>query len=240
MAAQVLARELNVELDRVDLSLAVSKYIGDTEKFLAALFDPKGTSLLLLDHLDAMLEQERRPNGGSPHSLILNWLLQSIEDRDGITVLTCRTRRDIDPAFLRRCHTVVNFALPAPPYRMMIWDRALRGAAPLDAGVDLGALAERFELSGGEIHNAAIRAGPPSTVRKRAGRHGAPDVRRSTGARVGRTTDGRRRRRVTPTFAVRREKGGGCGFSATSETEWKAFTGWLSLPKSRPNYLRSG
>jgi hypothetical protein len=162
MAAQVLARQLGLELFRVDLSRTVSKYIGETEKNLGRIFDEARASgaAILFDEADALFG--RRSEVKDAHDRYANveigYLLQRLEAHDGVTILATNRARDLDEAFVRRFHVMIDFPLPSSSDRVRIWEGMLPRAAARDADVDLATLAQLVELSGGEIKNAALAA----------------------------------------------------------------------------------
>lgn len=162
MAAQILARVLGLDLFRVDLSRVMNKYIGETEKQLARLFDEAHAAgaILLLDEGEVLIgkRSEVRDAHDRYANVEIAYLLQRMEQHDGVTVLTTNRMRDIDEAFIRRFHVIIDFPMPDAADRLRIWSGMLPAAAARDADVDLGQLARRFELSGGEIKNAALAA----------------------------------------------------------------------------------
>ncbi len=162
MAAEVIAGELHLDLFKLDLSAVVSKYIGETEKNLEQVFEAAGTGNLLLffDEADALFgkRSEVRDSRDRYANVETSYLLQRLEVYDGLVVLATNFEKNIDDAFLRRIHTRIEFTLPGPAERRSIWDSNLPADAPIE-GVDTAWLAEQFELSGGQIRNAAVRAG---------------------------------------------------------------------------------
>ena len=160
MAAQVLARQLGLDLLRIDLSRVLSKYIGETEKNLAALFDSFKSSMLLFEEADAL--RGKRSEVQDAHdrysSMELNYLLQRIENHDGVTILATNAMQVLDPAFLRRLHIIVKFPMPSALDRQRIWEGMFPQQAKRDEDVDLALLAREYELSGGEIKSATLAA----------------------------------------------------------------------------------
>jgi hypothetical protein len=157
MAAQVLARELNLDLYRIDLSQIMSKYIGETEKNLALVFGAR-VGVLFFDEAEALLgrRHETRDARDRYANVEIAYLLQRMEEYDGVTVLATNRMRDIDEAFIRRLHLVVDFPMPSEADRLRIWRGMLPKAAELAPDLDLVALAREFDLSGGQIKNAAL------------------------------------------------------------------------------------
>lgn len=162
MAAQAVAHALDTELFAVDLSRVVSKYIGETEKHLDAVFDDaqRAGAVLLFDEADALFG--RRSEVKDAHDRYANievaYLLQRMEAFSGLAILTTNLQRNLDPAFLRRLRFVVSFPRPDASAREAIWRLCLPTAAPLGEDVDLGYMAARFELSGGSIRQVTLHA----------------------------------------------------------------------------------
>jgi AAA+ superfamily predicted ATPase len=161
MAAQVLASELEMDLYRVDLSRVVSKYIGETEKNLAAVFDDATASgvALLFDEGDALFGKRGEVQHAHDRhaNLEVGYLLQRMEDHEGVVILATNRLQDLDPAFLRRFRIAITFPVPGPGDRLRIW-RAHLPAPSTDEELGLEQLAEAFELAGGEIRNATLAA----------------------------------------------------------------------------------
>jgi hypothetical protein len=159
MAAQILARELELDLFRVDLSQIMSKYIGETEKNLAAVFGAR-VGILFFDEAEAILgKRSEVKDAHDRHANIeVGYLLQRMEEYDGVTILATNRVRDMDEAFLRRLHVVIDFPMPSVGDRLRIWKGMLPSAAAQEPDLDLAALAHDFEISGGEIKNAALAA----------------------------------------------------------------------------------
>jgi SpoVK/Ycf46/Vps4 family AAA+-type ATPase len=161
LAAEIVAGELGLDLYRIDLSQMVSKYIGETEKNLSEVFAAAEASpvVLFFDEADALLG--KRSEVSDAHDRYANlevaYLLQRLERYNGVVVLATNLANNIDPAFLRRVHVSVEFPVPEAAERLRIWQRSIPGSAPRD-DVDLAFFADRFELPGGAIHNAASAA----------------------------------------------------------------------------------
>jgi broad-specificity NMP kinase len=162
MVAALIARDLGLELYQVDMAKLVSKYIGETEKQLAALFDAAeaGHAILLFDEADSLFGKRTEVKSSNDRyaNLETNYLLQRLESFAGICVLTSNHEANIDPAFQRRLSVHVRFELPEVRERAKLWRAMLPAAAPVDFGVDFEGLARRFAMSGGYIRNAALRA----------------------------------------------------------------------------------
>jgi hypothetical protein len=162
MASGIVAQDLGLDLYRVDLSIVVSKYIGETEKQLSQIFREAQTSnaVLLFDEADALFG--KRSEVKDTHDRYANvevaYLLQKMEEYEGIVILATNLRRNMDDAFTRRMHHIVEFPFPDADHRERIWKTILPPGAPLAPGVDFGFLARQFELAGGNIRNIALAA----------------------------------------------------------------------------------
>lgn len=160
--AQVIASELKLELYRVDLSQLVSKYIGETEKHLSELFNAAEHNevLLLFDEADSIFGKRTEVKSSVDRyaNLEINYLLQRLERFTGVSILTSNFDSAIDEAFMRRIRFKVPFEMPEFDARLILWKKFLSPVIPRDDSVDLEFLAETFELSGGHIKEAVLRA----------------------------------------------------------------------------------
>ena len=162
MCVALLGKLTRREVYRVDLSLVVSKYIGETEKNLGRIFDRAQLQrwVLFFDEAEAMFG--RRTETKDAHDRYANqevaYLLQRIEAFDGITVLATNLRDNLDDAFTRRFESVVYFPMPRPPERLRLWQRGFSPRARMAPDADLEAIARDHELSGGAIMNVIRRA----------------------------------------------------------------------------------
>ncbi|VWX50907.1 ATP-binding protein [Novosphingobium sp. 9U] len=160
MAAEVIADALSLDLLRIDLAMVVSKYIGETEKHLARIFDgaESAGAVMLFDEADALFG--KRSDVKDSHdryaNIEIDYLLQRLEAYSGVAILTTNMRSALDPAFTRRLRFIVNFPYPAPAERERIWAGALPARTPVQ-DLDFARLA-RLDLSGGEIHAVALAA----------------------------------------------------------------------------------
>ena len=161
LAAEVVAGELGLDLYKVDLSCVVSKYIGETEKNLERIFAgaAAGNLVLFFDEADALFG--KRSDVGDAHDRYANievaYLLQRLETYDGIAIMATNLQRNMDQAFLRRIHVVVEFPVPGEDERRAIWRLSFPPGAPMEE-IDLDFLAHRFRITGGSIRNAALTA----------------------------------------------------------------------------------
>lgn len=162
MAAQVLARELGVDLYRVDLSRVMSKWIGETEKNLGRLFDECRASgaVLFFDEADALFGKRTEVKDAHDRyaNVEIGYLLHRMEEHDGLVVLATNRMGDMDEALPRRFPVVAHFPMPGPEDRLRLWRGMLPPGAPCAAALDLPRLAAKFALSGGEIRNIVLAA----------------------------------------------------------------------------------
>jgi SpoVK/Ycf46/Vps4 family AAA+-type ATPase len=162
MTAAVLARDLGLDLYRIDLSAVVSKYIGETEKNLDHIFvAARGSNaILFFDEADALFG--KRSQVSDAHDRYANievaYLLQALEEHEGVVILASNARKHIDEAFARRLHYVVEYPQPDQALRERLWRGIYPPAVPLSDDVDLGFLARQFAISGGDIRNVALDA----------------------------------------------------------------------------------
>jgi SpoVK/Ycf46/Vps4 family AAA+-type ATPase len=162
MVAGLVARELGLDLYLIDVSRMVSKWIGETEKNLARLFDAasSGHVVLLFDEADSLFAKRTEVKSSNDRyaNLEVNYLLQRMESFDGITILTTNLETSVDDAFKRRLAFRIKFPVPETHERAQLWRAMLPEAAAVAPGIDFRALAERFEMTGGYIRNAVLRA----------------------------------------------------------------------------------
>ncbi|MFQ5881376.1 MAG: AAA family ATPase [Candidatus Methylomirabilales bacterium] len=162
MAAEIMAGELGMDLYKIDLSTVVSKYIGETEKNLARIFAEAETSnaILFFDEADALFG--KRSEVKDAHDRYANietsYLLQKMEEYEGVVILATNLRKNMDEAFVRRMHSTVEFPFPEEEYRRQIWEGMFPKEAPLGSDIDFAFLARQFKLAGGNIKNIALHA----------------------------------------------------------------------------------
>lgn len=162
MAAQALAGELGVELFALDLSRVVSKYIGDTEKNIDAVFSDAARcgAAVLIDEADALFG--KRSEVKDAHDRYANievaYLLQRMEGFEGLAILTTNLRQNLDPAFLRRIRFIVDFPRPDAEAREAIWRRCLPADSHALGDDEFRRLARRLDLTGGSIRQITLRA----------------------------------------------------------------------------------
>jgi hypothetical protein len=160
MAAEVIAGDIGLDLYRIDLATVVSKYIGETEKNLRAIFAAATYSgaILLFDEADALFgkRSEVRDSHDRYANLEVSYLLQQMDAYQGVAILTTNMQHALDPAFLRRLRFVVQFPFPDAAARERIWRSVFPAATPL-GDLDFAALA-RLNITGGVIRNIALLA----------------------------------------------------------------------------------
>lgn len=162
MAAEVISKELMMDLYRIDLSQVVSKYIGETEKNLSRIFKEAETSnaILFFDEADALFG--KRSEVKDAHDRYANvetaYLLQKMEEYEGITILATNLRGNMDEAFTRRLVFTLDFPFPEEEYRKRLWESVFPKEAPIGSDVDFGFLSSRFRIPGGNIRNIALKA----------------------------------------------------------------------------------
>jgi len=162
MAAEVIAHELGLDLYKIDLSSVVSKYIGETEKNLERIFGEAASSnaILFFDEADAIFGKRSEVKDAHDRyaNIEVSYLLQRMERYEGITILATNLRANLDEAFTRRLQFVVDFPFPQAAERQRIWRTLMPPNLPCAADVDFHLLAQRFELSGGNIRNILVSA----------------------------------------------------------------------------------
>ena len=162
MAAGVIAKELELDMYKIDLSRVVSKFIGETEKNLGRIFDEAESSnaILFFDEADALFG--KRTEITDSHDRYANietgFLLQKMEDYEGIVILSTNLRDNMDEAFMRRIRFIIDFPFPEQDSRKQIWQTHFPAAAPLEGTIDYDFLADKVQVSGGNIKNIVLNA----------------------------------------------------------------------------------
>jgi hypothetical protein len=157
LTAALLGKTTGLDVYRVDLSLMISKWVGETEKNLASIFDQaaKHDWILFFDEADALFGK-RTPTSSS-HDRYANqeisYLLQRVEDSPGVVILATNLKCNIDEAFARRFQSMIYFPMPGPAERLRLWRNSFSVPSRLETSVDLEQVAADFELSGGAIVN---------------------------------------------------------------------------------------
>ncbi len=162
MGANVIACNLGIDLFKVDLSLLVSKWVGETEKNIDKVFTEaqKSHAIILFDEADSLFGKRGTVERGTDRysNMEINYLLQRFEEYDGAVILTSNFPRGIDEAFSRRMHFIIEFPMPDEDLRRRLWASLLPRELPLADDVNIERLVTRFELSGGNIQNVILGA----------------------------------------------------------------------------------
>ncbi|WP_220274708.1 ATP-binding protein [Trinickia dinghuensis] len=174
LTATLLGKSTGLDVYRVDLSLTVSKYIGETEKNLSRVFDQAERQdwILFFDEADALFG--KRGHASSANDRYANqeiaYLLQRVEDFPGVIILASNLKGNIDEAFARRFQSMIHFPMPDAQERLRLWQGAFAAPCKVEPNCDFAALAEQYELSGGAIINV-LRYAALTAVR-----HGQPQI----------------------------------------------------------------
>ncbi len=162
LAAQVIAKELGMDLYKIDLSTVVSKYIGETEKNLELIFTQARNSnaILFFDEADAIFGKRSEVKDAHDRyaNIEVGYLLQRMESYDGIVILATNLHANMDEAFTRRLQFVVDFPFPDASQREAIWKVLFPAEAPCAEQIDFHNFAEHFHLAGGNIRNVIVYA----------------------------------------------------------------------------------
>lgn len=166
LTATLIGANSGLDVYRIDLSMVVSKYIGETEKNLANIFDQGKNKnwILFFDEADALFGKRTQASSSNDRhaNQEVSYLLQRVEDFPGVVILATNLKANIDEAFARRFQTSIYFSLPDAEQRLLLWQGYFRGKCILEESVDLEKIAEEYILSGGAIANVvrygAIRA----------------------------------------------------------------------------------
>ncbi len=162
MLAGLIAQALDLDLYQVDLGQVVSKWVGETEKQLGKVFDQaeRAHAVLLFDEADSMFAKrtEVKTSNDRYANMAVNYLLQRLERYTGVAVLTTNKDASLDDALQRRLTLHLRLDIPDIEERERLWRTFMPKQAPVEQDISFGILAKEFELSGGYIKNAAVRA----------------------------------------------------------------------------------
>ena len=162
MAAEIIANELGLDLYKIDLSTVVSKYIGETEKNLSRIFQEaeQSNAILFFDEADALFgkRSEVKDSHDRYANIEINYLLQKMEEYEGIVIMASNFQKNMDEAFTRRLRFIVQFPFPDRNYRARIWRNIFPAEMPRSKDIEFEFLAGKFEISGGHIKNIALSA----------------------------------------------------------------------------------
>ena len=160
MAAEVIAHQLRLDLYQIDLSQVVDKYIGETEKKLDRIFKAAEDSnaILFFDEADALFGKRSEVHDARDRyaNIEISYLLQKMEEYQGISILATNLRQNLDEAFVRRLHAIVEFPFPDEEYRRRIWATIFPKETPIRDDVRFDLLAREVRLAGGNIKNIAL------------------------------------------------------------------------------------
>ncbi|WP_216849038.1 ATP-binding protein [Pedobacter sp. L105] len=157
LTASLLGKTTGLDVYRIDLSMVVSKYIGETEKNLGNVFDQAENKnwVLFFDEADALFGKRTQTSSSNDRhaNQEVSYLLQRIEDFPGIIILATNLKANLDDAFSRRFQAMIHFALPDAEHRYQLWKQAFSPQVVLEDKVDLEEIAQKYELAGGSIIN---------------------------------------------------------------------------------------
>jgi SpoVK/Ycf46/Vps4 family AAA+-type ATPase len=178
LTASLLGKYTGKDVYKVDISMVVSKFIGETEKNLANLFARAENKdwILFFDEADALFS--KRTNVRDAHDKYANqevsYLLQRVENYDGLVILASNFKSNIDEAFLRRFQSIIHFPLPNPKERLQLWQMSFPDQVQLAEAVNLSALSANYELSG--IGQPLTGLRPPQNRTSKLSKHPAPSL----------------------------------------------------------------
>lgn len=162
LCAEIMAEMLGQNLYQISIPRVMSKYIGETEKNIEKIFQTAraNNSILLFDEADALFTSRVKVDTSVDRfsNMEINLLLQEIERFDGIALLTTNLEKNMDKAFERRIQFKIRFPFPDKRHRTLIWKSLIPRECPIDTDIDWDLVGESFELSGGNIKNAILRA----------------------------------------------------------------------------------
>lgn len=157
LTASLLGKSAGLDVYRIDLSMVVSKYIGETEKNLSNIFDQAQNKnwILFFDEADALFGKRTQTSSSNDRhaNQEVSYLLQRVEDFPGVVILATNLKANLDEAFTRRFQSMIYFPMPGPEHRKKLWQQAFSEQTKLDAGVNIDEVAEKYEMAGGAIIN---------------------------------------------------------------------------------------
>jgi hypothetical protein len=170
LTAALIGKKSAMDVYRIDLSAIVSKYIGETEKNLANVFDQAENKnwILFFDEADALFGKRTGESSSNDRhaNQEISYLLQRTEDYPGIIILATNLKCNMDEAFIRRFQSFIYFPMPNERLREQLWKNILGDKCRLSKDVDITALAEKYDLSGGSIINV-VRYAAINVLRKK-------------------------------------------------------------------------
>lgn len=157
LTATLIGKSTGLDVYRIDLSMVVSKFIGETEKNLASVFDQAQNKnwILFFDEADALFGKRTQTSSSNDRyaNQEVSYLLQRIEDFPGVIILATNLKANLDEAFSRRFQSMIYFPLPGPEQRLRLWQQSFSDKTVLESGMDLNEIAEKYEVAGGAIIN---------------------------------------------------------------------------------------
>ena len=177
MTASLLGKSTELDVYRIDLSMVVSKFIGETEKNLSNIFDQAEHKnwILFFDEADALFGKRTQTSSSNDRyaNQEVSYLLQRIEDFPGVVILATNLKANLDEAFSRRFQSMIHFPIPSALQRKKLWEKAFAENIILESDVNLDEIAQKFELAGGAIINVlryvsltAIKRGDNKVTKK--------------------------------------------------------------------------
>ena len=157
LTASLIGKSTGLDVYRIDLSMVVSKFIGETEKNLASVFDQAQNKnwILFFDEADALFGKRTQTSSSNDRyaNQEVSYLLQRIEDFPGVVILATNIKANLDEAFSRRFQSMIYFSLPGYEQRLKLWEQSFSEQTVLEEGFNLDEIAEKYELAGGAIIN---------------------------------------------------------------------------------------
>ena len=159
LTASLLGKSSGLDVYRIDLSMVVSKFIGETEKNLANVFDQAENKnwILFFDEADALFGKRTQTSSSNDRhaNQEVSYLLQRVEDFPGVVILATNLKANLDDAFSRRFQSMIYFPIPGPEQRKRLWKQVFSEESTLEEDFDLDEIAIKYELAGGAIINVS-------------------------------------------------------------------------------------
>jgi SpoVK/Ycf46/Vps4 family AAA+-type ATPase len=159
LTASLLGKSSGLDVYRIDLSMVVSKFIGETEKNLANVFDQAENKnwILFFDEADALFGKRTQTSSSNDRhaNQEVSYLLQRVEDFPGVVILATNLKANLDDAFSRRFQSMIYFPIPGPEQRKRLWKQVFSEESTLEKDFDLDEIAIKYELAGGAIINVS-------------------------------------------------------------------------------------
>ena len=159
LTASLLGKSSGLDVYRIDLSMVVSKFIGETEKNLANVFDQAENKnwILFFDEADALFGKRTQTSSSNDRhaNQEVSYLLQRVEDFPGVVILATNLKANLDDAFSRRFQSMIYFPMPGPEQRKRLWKQAFSSKSTLEPGLNIDDIAQKYEMAGGAIINVS-------------------------------------------------------------------------------------